>query len=229
MWGAFLYNRRFEIGQPERGCGQRVSERLLEGINLCCERDHRVLFESLNMDVGAGEVLQIEGPNGSGKTTLLRVLTGLSEASEGEVHWRGEPIRKVREDYYQHMQYLGHAAGIKQALTAQENLRWYAALAGLECDEQIDETLAKVGLRGYEDVPCYTLSAGQQRRVNLARLYLLPAKLWILDEPFTAIDKSGVKAIEELLIHQAQQGGAVILTTHQDLQHVPGLRKLELK
>jgi len=181
------------------------------------------------MDVGAGEVLQIEGPNGSGKTTLLRVLTGLSEAAEGEVRWCGEPIRKVREDYCRNMQYLGHAAGIKQALTAQENLRWYAALAGLDFEDQINDTLAKVGLRGYEDVPCYTLSAGQQRRVNLARLYLLPAKLWILDEPFTAIDKSGVKAIEELLIHQSQQGGAVILTTHQDLQHVPGLRKLELK
>lgn len=206
-----------------------MSERLLEGINLCCEREHRVLFESLNMDVGAGEVLQIEGPNGSGKTTLLRVLTGLSEASAGEVRWCGKPIRKARDSYYQQMQYLGHAAGIKQTLTAQENLRWHAALTGLDCDQQIDAALARVGLRGYEDVPCYTLSAGQQRRVNLARLYLLSAKLWILDEPFTAIDKSGVKAIEELLIQQAQQGGAVIITTHQDLKHVPGLRKLALK
>lgn len=206
-----------------------MSERILEGIGLCCERDHRVLFESLDVDVGAGEILQIEGPNGSGKTTLLRVLTGFSEATEGEVLWCGEPLRKVRENYHQHMQYLGHAAGIKQALTAQENLRWYAALAGLDCDNRLDDALDRVGLRGYEDVPSYTLSAGQQRRVNLARLYLLPAKLWILDEPFTAIDKSGVQAIEELLIHQAQQGGAVILTTHQDLRHVPGLRKLELK
>lgn len=205
-----------------------MSERLLEGINLCCERDHRVLFESLDLTVDAGEVLQIEGPNGSGKTTLLRVLTGLSEAAEGEVRWCGEAIRKVRHSYYQHMQYLGHAAAIKQSLTAQENLCWQAALAGLDCTGQVDDALARVGLRGYEDVPCYTLSAGQQRRVNLARLYLLSARLWILDEPFTAIDKSGVKAIEQLLIHQAQQGGAVILTTHQDLQHVPGLRKLAL-
>lgn len=205
-----------------------MSERLLQGIDLCCERDHRVLFESLNVDVGAGEVLQIEGPNGSGKTTLLRVLTGLSEPTVGEVRWRGEGLRRVRESYHQEMQYLGHAAGIKQSLTAQENLRWHAALAGISCDEDIDEALAKVGLLGYEDVPCYTLSAGQQRRVNLARLYLLPAKLWILDEPFTAIDKAGVEAIEALLIQQAQQGGAVILTSHQDLQHVPGLRKLEL-
>ena len=205
-----------------------MSERLLEGIGLCCERDHRVLFESLDVDVGAGEVLQIEGPNGSGKTTLLRVLTGLTEANEGEVCWRGEPIQRVRDSYYQEMQYLGHAAGIKQSLTAQENLRWHAALSGFNCDDDIDEALAKVGLCGYEDVSCYTLSAGQQRRVNLARLYLLPAKLWILDEPFTAIDKTGIEAIEELLIQQAQQGGAVILTSHQDLQHVPGLRKLEL-
>ena len=206
-----------------------MSEILLQGIGLCCERDHRVLFESLNVDVSAGEVLQIEGANGSGKTTLLRVLTGLSDASEGEVRWRGEPIRRVRDVYHREMQYLGHAAGIKQALTAQENLRWHAALQGLVRDDEIDDVLAKVGLRGYEDVPCYTLSAGQQRRVNLARLYLLPAKLWILDEPFTAIDKSGVQAIETLLSHQAQKGGAVILTTHQELHNVPGLRKLELK
>jgi len=206
-----------------------VSEILLQGIGLCCERDHRVLFESLNVDVSAGEVLQIEGANGSGKTTLLRVLTGLSEATEGDVFWCGEPIRRVGDVYHREMQYLGHAAGIKQALTAQENLRWHAALKGLVRDDEIDDVLAKVGLRGYEDVPCYTLSAGQQRRVNLARLYLLPAKLWILDEPFTAIDKSGVQAIETLLSHQAQKGGAVILTTHQELHNVPGLRKLELK
>lgn len=205
-----------------------MGERLLEGIGLSCERDFRVLFESLDLAVSAGEVLQVEGPNGSGKTTLLRVLTGLSEASAGEVRWRGEPLRKVRQNYYQEMQYLGHAAGIKQSLTARENLRWHAALAGLDCEADIDDALAKVGLRGYEDVPCHTLSAGQQRRVNLARLHLTPAKLWILDEPFTAIDKAGVEAIESLLIQQASQGGAVILTSHQDLQHVPGLRKLEL-
>lgn len=205
-----------------------MSERLLQGIDLCCERDHRVLFEFLNVDVGVGEVLQIEGPNGSGKTTLLRVLTGLSEATAGEVYWRGKPLRRARAGYYQEMQYLGHAAGIKQSLTAQENLRWHGALAGIDCGHLIDDALARVGLCGYEDVPCYTLSAGQQRKVNLARLYLLPAKLWVLDEPFTAIDKKGVEAIEALLIQQAQQGGAVILTSHQDLQHVPGLRKLEL-
>ena len=206
-----------------------MSETLLQGIGLSCERDHRVLFESLDIDVSAGEVLQIEGANGSGKTTLLRLLAGLSEAAEGEVLWCGEPIRRVRDDYHRHMQYLGHAAGIKEALTAQENLRWHAALTGSEYGNKINGVLAKVGLRGYEDVPCYALSAGQQRRVNLARLYLLPAKLWILDEPFTAIDKSGVQAIEALLAHQAEQGGAVILTTHQGLHNVPGLRKLELK
>lgn len=211
-----------------------MSEILLQGVDLCCERGSRVLFESLNIEVCAGEVLQIEGANGSGKTTLLRVLTGLSEAVEGEVRWRGQPIRRVRESYHLEMHYLGHAAGIKEALTARENLRWHAALQGVAISDQagaskVDEALAKVGLRGYEDVPCYTLSAGQQRRVNLARLYLLPAKLWVLDEPFTAIDKKGVAAIEALLTHRAQQGGAVILTTHQALHNVPGLRKLELK
>ena len=208
-----------------------MANTLLQGINLFCERDRRILFEDLNIAVSAGEVLQVEGPNGSGKTTLLRILTGLSDAFEGELLWEGQALKKVREQYYQHMQYLGHAAGIKPALTAEENLQWYAAIRGqdaVQSRNKISEVLAKVGLQGYEDMPCHTLSAGQQRRVNLARLYLSPAKLWILDEPFTAIDKAGVQAIETLIGEQAKAGGAVIVTTHQDLQSVPNLRRINL-
>lgn len=186
------------------------------------------MFRGLDVAVAAGEVLQIEGANGSGKTTLLRVLTGISDAYEGEVLWQGKPIKRVWADFQMDMHYLGHAAGIKAALTPEENLRWYAALAGRKLDDELWEVLAQVGLRGYEDVPCYTLSAGQQRRVNLARLYLLPAKLWILDEPFTAIDKAGVAAIEALMSRQVNGGGAVIVTTHQDLSSVTHVRKLSL-
>ncbi|MCB1662035.1 MAG: cytochrome c biogenesis heme-transporting ATPase CcmA [Pseudomonadales bacterium] len=205
-----------------------MAEHLLQANKLFCERERRVLFRDLDIALDIGEVLQIEGANGSGKTTLLRVLTGISDTYEGEVLWSGQSIKKVRTEYQLNMHYLGHAAGIKSTLTAEENLRWYAALAGRQLDGTLWEVLAQVGLRGYEDVPCYTLSAGQQRRVNLARLYLLPAKLWILDEPFTAIDKSGVAAIEQLMSHQVKSGGAVIVTTHQDLSSVANVRKVSL-
>jgi heme exporter protein A len=214
-----------------------MAKTLLQSVNLYCERDQRVLFENLDISVSAGEVLQVEGPNGSGKTTLLRILTGLSDAYEGDLLWQGQPLQKVRESYYQEMQYLGHSAGIKQALTAEENLQWYAVIqaghlnAGSSSQQRagnIADILAKVGLRGYEDVPCHTLSAGQQRRVNLARLYLSSATLWILDEPFTAIDKNGIATIETLIEEHVKSGGTVIITTHQDLKSVPNLRKITL-
>lgn len=205
-----------------------MADPLLQANKLFCERERRVLFSDLDLSLNAGEVLQVEGANGSGKTTLLRILTGISDAYEGEVHWCGQAIRNCRSEYQMNMHYLGHAAGIKAALTAEENLRWYAALSGEKADQRIWEVLAKVGLRGYEDTPCYTLSAGQQRRVNLARLYLLPKKLWVLDEPFTAIDKAGVAAIEQLMSDQAEKGGAVIVTTHQDLSSVSNVRKVTL-
>lgn len=205
-----------------------MADHLLQAVKLFCERERRVLFRDLDITLDAGEVVQIEGANGSGKTTLLRVLTGISDAYDGEVLWQGRSIKKARIEYQLNMHYLGHAAGIKSALTAEENLRWYAALAGRKLDDRLWEVLAEVGLKGYEDVPCYTLSAGQQRRVNLARLYLLPAKLWVLDEPFTAIDKSGVAAIEQLMSQQVKNGGSVIVTTHQDLSSVANVRKVSL-
>ncbi len=203
-------------------------EALLQAKQLFCERDQRVLFNDLNIDINSGEVLQVEGPNGSGKTTLLRILTGLSDAYEGEVLWKGVSIRSSRANYLTQTQYLGHLAGIKQTLSAQENLKWYASARSFTSIENIDLVLDRMGLRGYEDVPCYKMSAGQQRRVNLARLLLMPAKLWILDEPFTAIDKKGVELIEQLLCEQVNNGGAVIITTHQPLSKVSGLRKITL-
>ena len=205
-----------------------MPESLLSAANLFCERDRRVLFDDLSLSVNAGEVLQIEGANGSGKTTLLRILAGLSDAYEGDVSWLDQPIAAVRADYHANLNYLGHLPGAKAALTAQENLHWYAALAGLSLGDEIMVALHQVGLRGFEDVPCATLSAGQQRRVNLARLYLVPAKLWILDEPFTAIDKTGVVAIESLISTQVANGGAVIVTTHQSLRNVSNVRGIEL-
>lgn len=192
---------------------------LLQTIDLCCERDGRRLVNNLNLSVTAGNIYQIEGPNGSGKTTLLRVLCGLSSRYHGEILWRGQPVGKQRSDYLSQLLYIGHSGGVKATLTPRENLAWHLAIktSGAEVDNKIMAALEQVGLCGYEDMPCFTLSAGQQRRVGLARLFLMPSALWILDEPFTAIDRQGVAELEGWLESHARQGGSVLLTTHHQL------------
>ncbi len=205
-----------------------MTETLLEIKNLRCEREERVLFDQLCFSVDAGQVLQIEGPNGSGKTTLLRIISGLSSAYEGDIYWRGQPIRKVRTDFYHDLHYLGHLPGVKAALTPRENLRWSCALEAEDSDAQIEEALDKVDLYGFEDLPCFTLSAGQQRRVAIARLYLTATPFWILDEPFTAIDLRGVAELEAMLAERAERGGTVILTTHHQLDMPGRLKKVNL-
>jgi len=190
---------------------------MLDVKNLYCERDERVLFENLSFSISKGEVLQIEGQNGSGKTTLLRILSGLSDAFTGQLYWQQQPIDEVLEDFFQSLLYVGHLAGVKAALTAEENLAWMMKLAPHLNKLSLAQALEKVGLFGFEDVPCYTLSAGQQRRVGLARLYLSSAPLWILDEPFTALDKQGVAEKEALIAQHVHNGGMVILTTHHNL------------
>jgi heme exporter protein A len=205
-----------------------LSEPLLEVSQLYCERDDRVLFSNLAFTLTTGEIVQIEGQNGSGKTTLLRILSGLSRNYEGEIRWRGQPVEEVRELFCRDMLYFGHQAGVKAMLTPEENLRWYAALQPNLDADAITSALAMVGLRGYEDVPCHSLSAGQNRRVSLARLYLSRAPLWILDEPFTAIDKQGIAAKEQLLREHADRGGSVILTTHHELGIDGPVRKINL-
>lgn len=205
-----------------------MSKPLLEVRQLYCERDDRVLFDDLNFALNAGEVLQIEGANGSGKTTLLRILSGLTGNYEGDIFWRGEPRAQVRESFNRSLLYFGHQPGVKAILTPLENLQWYSAMHPAIDAERVMEALEQVGLKGYEDVPCHTLSAGQNRRVSLARLYLSDAPLWILDEPFTAIDKQGVSQKERLIQHHADQGGAVILTTHHELSLGERLRRINL-
>jgi heme exporter protein A len=185
--------------------------------NLFCERDERILLNQLSFEINAGEILQIEGQNGSGKTTLLRILCGLSDAFEGQIYWQQHSLDEVRESYYQSMLYVGHRSGVKAALTAEENLRWMTQLSPNLNRMSLSQALEKVGLYGFEDVPCHSLSAGQQRRVGLARLYLSSAPLWILDEPFTALDKKGVAEKEALIAQHAHNKGMVILTTHHDL------------
>jgi len=193
---------------------------LLQTVDLCCERDQRPLVVDLNLQVEAGNIYQIEGPNGSGKTTLLRVLCGLSSRYRGELRWRGQPLPANREQFLSQLLYIGHNSGVKVLLTVRENLRWHARAmggAGADSEAQILTAIERVGLYGYEDAPCFALSAGQQRRVGLARLFIGEMSLWILDEPFTAIDRQGVAELEGWVEQFAAGGGAVILTTHHQL------------
>ena len=183
---------------------------MLEARELLCERDERTLFSGLSFTLNAGEWVQITGSNGAGKTTLLRLLTGLSRPDAGEVLWQGQPLHQVRDSYHQNLLWIGHQPGIKTRLTALENLHFYHREGDTA---QCLEALAQAGLAGFEDIPVNQLSAGQQRRVALARLWLTRATLWILDEPFTAIDVNGV----DRLAQHTEQGGIVILTTHQPL------------
>lgn len=203
---------------------------MLEVSNLTAIRDERVLFENLTFSIQPGELVQIEGRNGTGKTTLLRIVTGLGDKEEGEILWKGEQIDKSRDEFHQDLLFLGHQTGVKRELTAFENLSFYQSVhQESSSQEAIFQALAKVGLAGREDVPVAQLSAGQQRRVALARLWLSKQVLWILDEPLTAIDKQGVKVLEALFAHHAENGGIVILTTHQDMfADSPKLRKIKL-
>jgi heme exporter protein A len=202
---------------------------LLEAVALSCERDLRLLFEHLDLRLAGGDMVQVSGPNGSGKTSLLRLLAGLMQPTAGVVRLNGKPLAEQRTELARSLVWIGHAAGIKDVLTAEENLSWLSALHHRASRDAIWQALAAVGLKGFEDVPCHTLSAGQQRRVALARLYLPGAPLWILDEPFTALDKHGVAQLEEHLARHCEQGGTVLLTTHHSLTRLPaGYRELDL-
>ncbi|MXN88409.1 cytochrome c biogenesis heme-transporting ATPase CcmA [Pasteurella canis] len=186
---------------------------------LACQRGDKILFTALSLTVNSGDFVQIEGHNGIGKTSLLRILVGLAQQLEGHIFWNNELIQKQREEYQYNLLYLGHHSGIKPELTAWENLKFYQHISACEQGEEILwQVLETVGLLGREDIPAAQLSAGQQRRIALARLWLSKAPLWILDEPFTAIDKKGVQVLTALFERHVQQGGIVIFTSHQDVQ-----------
>jgi heme exporter protein A len=185
---------------------------IVEGLQ--CIRDDRVLFDDLSFRLDSGQLLQIEGRNGSGKTSLLRILCGLTLPTEGIVYWQNQDIQEIQSSYWATLAYLGHANGVKGELTPLENLAMARALATTTTSVDLAKALEQVGLYGFEDVPTRTLSAGQQRRVALARLLVIHAQLWILDEPFTALDKAAIVMIEGWIDDHVKQGGIVILTSH---------------
>ncbi|WP_150912870.1 cytochrome c biogenesis heme-transporting ATPase CcmA [Marinobacter halotolerans] len=204
-----------------------MSEPLLQAVDLHCERDDRTLFRDLSFSILPATLTRVEGPNGSGKTTLLRVLAGLNDNADGQILWRGQNRRINRESFLRNTLYIGHRPGIKPLLSPLENLE--ALTAGRKPRSRCDllQALRGTGLSGFETVPCRRLSAGQQRRVALARLLIADEPLWILDEIFTAIDAQGVEALEGLLVQRVREGGSIIVTTHHDLQ-VPGMQRITL-
>jgi len=191
---------------------------MLTATALSCVRGERCLFAGLDLAVGPGEWLHVQGENGAGKTSLLRILAGLSPAAEGEIFWQGESIKALAEDYRRHLLFLGHHGAVKEELTPLENLTLAAQLDGTALDEpEALKALARFGLRGREDLAVRFLSAGQKRRVLLARLAVRQATLWILDEPFTALDVKAVEMLSGLIVEHVTQGGIAILTSHQSI------------
>lgn len=190
---------------------------LLQVAQLACERDERCLFSGLQFSVRAGEIWHIKGPNGSGKTSLLRQLAGLLPVDKGDISLPAENS----------LLYIGHKLALKEQLTANENLAWLTALSTPSTEQQRYSALAKVGLRGFEETLISHLSAGQKRRVALARLHLHTALLWLLDEPLTAMDQEGIKDQQGWYSEHLEKGGAMVFTSHQDLT-LDGVKVIDL-
>lgn len=202
------------------------NDAMLTVTDLACSRGERRLFSGVGFALTAGEWLHVQGENGAGKTSFLRLLVGLSPADAGTIHWRGEPAPS--SEFHRELIYLGHHAAVKEELTPLENLRCAAALDGIALDERAAlAALVRLGLRGREDLPVRVLSAGQKRRVLLARLLTRPATLWVLDEAFNALDSGAVQLLGELIGGHLAAGGMAVLTSHQPLP-LPGGRSLLL-
>jgi heme exporter protein A len=179
-------------------------------------RNDRLLFEHLDIGLEAGQMLVVEGPNGCGKTSLLRILTGLRLADGGEVLWRGEPIDRLAGDYFEQVNYVGHHDGVKHELSCLENLRLARAM-GVPSQQGLDDVLDQVNLYAYGETEVGSLSAGQKRRLALARLLATDALLWILDEPFTSLDKASMALFSGLFEQHLQRQGVIVMTSHHDI------------
>ncbi len=173
--------------------------------NLACSRGQKILFQSLHFELSRGEALHVQGPNGSGKSSLLKILCGLTTPQEGKISWQNA------KDFL----YVGHHLGVKNELTISENFKFVSSLAKTQPQMNLVEILDQLQLSSYQHTLCAQLSAGQRQRVALARLQLLQASTWILDEPFTFLDQNTVNLIQQWLVHHISQGGLVIFTSHQ--------------
>lgn len=193
---------------------------LFSAHDLSVSKSDRLLFDKVNLSIDESELLYIKGPNGAGKTSLLRVLTGLVNADQGQVFYKQHNILHDREHFNRNLIYFGHLLGVNGTLTARENLAFWCTQHQVKINSQkILEVLAVLGLVGLEDMPVNNLSAGQQRRVALARFWLKQdAQIWILDEPFTALDVQGIALLNQQIIGHLQQKGGVIMTSHQELE-----------
>ncbi|MDY0022474.1 heme ABC exporter ATP-binding protein CcmA [Arenimonas caeni] len=204
-----------------------ADEPLLQARGLCFSRNEEPVFGPLDFELGRGQALLVLGGNGAGKTTLLRVLAGLLAAGAGEVHLAGQPVD--RDHLARGSAYLGHLPGHKAELSTLENLEFARALAGAPAGLDLAAALARVGLAGYEDTPARRLSAGQNKRLGLARLGLQRAPLWLLDEPYANLDLQGIALVNRLIQDHVAEGGAVLLTTHGAYAAPPvPVRTLEL-
>jgi heme exporter protein A len=200
----------------------------LEAHGLCCVRGERELFSGLNLHVSSGSCLHVRGENGVGKTSLLRLLTGLSKPESGEVLWGNQSIMLDPAAYHRELLFLGHRDALKEDLTALENIQMYAALDDIALTkEKALASLWRFGLRGRENLPVNCLSAGQKRRVLMARMVTRQAKLWILDEPFNALDIKAVHELQKLMIEHLSTGGLIVFTSHQEVS-IPNMQVLEL-
>lgn len=188
---------------------------MLKAVALSCSKKDRLLFSDLHLQLVAGELLYLRGANGAGKTSLMRIIVGLSAADCGQVLFNDTPIEHNSE-FLQQLIFIGHKTANTGQLSAVENLHFWCAQQGIHAAEsRLLALLADLGLAGLEYLPVNQLSAGQQRRVALARLWLKPAALWVLDEPYTALDAAGVGLLNQHIQAHLKQGGAVLLTSHQ--------------
>lgn len=189
----------------------------LQVSNIWIERGDRDLCQGLSFNVASGELVRIAGENGAGKSSLIKALLGWVHFDEGEIAFNGEDVTAHRDMLLFNQIYLGHSPGVKSVFTALENLQMYCPDAS---QNELEHALSQVQLGAFADTPAAYLSAGQKRRIALARLWLTEKSLWFLDEPFTALDAKGVAALEQHISGHLASGGAVVITTHQPLLHL---------
>jgi heme exporter protein A len=203
---------------------------MLAATNLGCVRGDRLLFRDISFSLSPGTFLQVTGPNGSGKTSLLRIICGLLAPAEGKIEWNGQDIRALGEEYFSFLTFVGHRNGIKEELTSLENLRIASGVSGIRlAEEQARDALARMGLKGREQLPARFLSEGQRRRSALARLLTANSSLWILDEVLTSLDKAASQLVTSIIEEHLESGGMAIVATHQELNITAGsFQRLEL-